>query len=437
MGYGQAELAAAVASEGLRPLLRPGTPPGLVRVLEACWRLRPEERPTMKQVFEELGAIEITAPSGPISMSKSGGVTLPDINLDANGADENGTVVNGSWVSQAEWERSDSPSCARVQERVTAGAYATAGARGDDKMEDRHVVLSSAGRPAGGGPVVLGVFDGHRGAEAADFVAQHLEAQVGAVWSSSLDPGHALRRAFLALDRSFVLEQQRLWEERVERMGISAAGPRVHWPGCTALAAAIVGDSLHVANAGDCRAVLCRGGRPLQVSRDHSTADDAERQRIVDASGKLSWRVDSWRVGEAGIQVTRSIGDYDLRSHGLTPDPEVTQFELTAEDEFLVIASDGLFDVLNNEEVIGLVHDTVKDPSMCGKRLATEALTRGSKDNITAVVAFLQPVSTLESIYSNGHQKYEVTKTLYGTRQEMLEKLSRSRAADEISDMCY
>jgi hypothetical protein len=48
----------------------------------------------------------------------------------------------------------------------------------------------------------------------------------------------------------------------------------------------------------------------------------------------------------------------------------------------------------------------VKEPSMCAKRLATEALTRGSGDNITVAVAFLQPVTTLEKIYDNGLQKY-------------------------------
>jgi serine/threonine protein phosphatase PrpC len=56
----------------------------------------------------------------------------------------------------------------------------------------------------------------------------------------------------------------------------------------------------------------------------------------------------------------------------------------------LILASDGLWEVLSQEEAVGLVADTVKDPDMCAKRLATEAMTRGSRDNITALVAFLQ-----------------------------------------------
>jgi hypothetical protein len=56
----------------------------------------------------------------------------------------------------------------------------------------------------------------------------------------------------------------------------------------------------------------------------------------------------------------------------------------------LILASDGLWEVVTQEEAVGLVADTVKDADMCAKRLATEAMTRGSRDNITVLVAFLQ-----------------------------------------------
>lgn len=105
------------------------------------------------------------------------------------------------------------------------------------------------------------------------------------------------------------------------------------------------------------------------------------------------------RVGAAAIQVTRSLGDFDARRDGLTPEPEVTATALGPADEFVVIACDGVWDVLSSAEAVALVQATVKEPSMCAKRVLAEAMTRGSRDNLTVVVAFLRPVSTLESIY--------------------------------------
>lgn len=92
---------------------------------------------------------------------------------------------------------------------------------------------------------------------------------------------------------------------REARLG-EGAGER-HWPGATAIAALIVGGELWVANAGDCRGVLCRGGKALALSRDHTADDDAERGRLTAAGGAASWCGDGWRVGEAGIQVSRSV----------------------------------------------------------------------------------------------------------------------------------
>lgn len=84
------------------------------------------------------------------------------------------------------------------------------------------------------------------------------------------------------------------------------AGPRA-WPGCTAIAALLQGDQLWVANAGDCRAVLCRGGVAVAVSRDHNADDEEERRRVVEAGAHVARRMGNWRVGQAGIQVTRQV----------------------------------------------------------------------------------------------------------------------------------
>jgi len=106
------------------------------------------------------------------------------------------------------------------------------------------------------------------------------------------------------------------------------------------------------------------------------------------AGGLVVHRVDTWRVGRAALQCTRSIGDADVKAEGVIAEPEVTECRLGPEDEFLVVASDGLWDVLEPADVSALIRDTVKHPGMAAQRLVTEALTRGSADNVSAAVVF-------------------------------------------------
>lgn len=168
------------------------------------------------------------------------------------------------------------------------------------------------------------------------------------------------------------------------------------------------------------------------------------------AGGKLTQQAGSWRIGAAGLQVTRSLGDFDVKGAlsgggvgvgggggcGVTAEPEVSVTALRDDDLFLVLATDGLWDVITSEEAVGLVRDTVKDPVMCSKRLVTEALARGSLDNVTAAVIFLRPVSTLERIFSDGRESHEVTRTHHGTRGAARANAPppRQPTADEMRD---
>lgn len=84
------------------------------------------------------------------------------------------------------------------------------------------------------------------------------------------------------------------------------------------------------------------------------------------------------------------------------PVQKINRFDMLLNSPFLisqVMASDGLWDVVSSQEVVSIIKDTVKEPGMCSKRLATEAAERGSSDNITVIVVFLRPVSTTERIY--------------------------------------
>lgn len=130
----------------------------------------------------------------------------------------------------------------------------------------------------------------------------------------------------------------------------------------------------------------------------------------------------------------RSLGDGDLKTCGVIANPEITHHQLSPSDEFVVLASDGLWDKVSNQEAVDLIHDTVKQPTMCAQRLAMEALARGGEDNVAVVVAFLRPVETTESIFANGVQKYTShAESYYSTRRAGV-RYAASGSRDEACD---
>ncbi|KAF6258184.1 phosphatase 2C-like domain-containing protein [Scenedesmus sp. NREL 46B-D3] len=361
---------------------------------------------------------------------------------------------------------------------VESGAFGALGPR--ESMEDRHVVVQGLGGDAR--VTLAAVFDGHRGHEAAAYAAAQLPRNLllASVLEGSSSSGEhaaaqsagseqpaaddcsgaavALKRAFLATDAAF-------WQEwQAEMHAHAAAGQYTErYPGCTALAAVLAGPQLLVANAGDGRAVLSRGGTAVPLSRQHTADLVDERERVVAAGGTVAFRGGSWRVGTAALQVTRALGDFDLKvprqqpsqqqqqrcspyscnplsassassssgSMPVTAEPEVVSVRLSGADQFLILGTDGLWDVVGDQEAVGLVHDTVKDPFLCAKRLVMEALSRGSSDNVSAVVLFLQPKHTLERVWvrGGGAAVPAATATFYGSR-----RLTTQQAAEQAGD---
>ncbi|XP_070047986.1 protein kinase and PP2C-like domain-containing protein isoform X1 [Nicotiana tomentosiformis] len=399
MNYTEQRLTAAVVSEGLRPVLadlRSGASASLLSLIERCWDKDPQNRPSFDDIVVELGSIL----ADEIGRSRTEMVSA-DSFISSNGSD--GANIqsyqeNISWFGQGKEFSKRVPTALAAsawldhsEDHVYSpvlswGSFASCGRR--ETMEDRHFLMPQVCDEKD--IHVFAIFDGHRGSAAAEFSAGALPGFLQNLGSVS-SPSDALFEAFIKTDVAFrtQLDSCRKRKGAVQK----------DWhPGCTAIAALIVRNKLIVANAGDCRTVLCRAGNPYALSRDHVASCHEERERIIRAGGLVKWQVDTWRVGDAALQVTRSIGDDDLKP-AVTAEPEITLTTLSAEDEYIVMASDGLWDVVSETDVVNIIRDTVKEPGMCSKRLATEAAERGSKDNITVIVVFLRPVSTAERIY--------------------------------------
>merc|ERR1712060_60873 len=103
---------------------------------------------------------------------------------------------------------------------------------------------------------------------------------------------------------------------------------------------------LTVAHVGDSRGVLCRGGLAVAVTEDHKPEIEKERRRIEGLGGFVS-HIGCWRA--MGIlAMSRAIGDLFLKPY-VSAEPEVRTVPLEEDDEFLVLASDGIFDVFDND----------------------------------------------------------------------------------------
>ncbi|KAE9603658.1 hypothetical protein Lal_00002206 [Lupinus albus] len=177
--------------------------------------------------------------------------------------------------------------------------------------------------------------------------------------------------------------------------------------GSTAVVAIICSSHIIVSNCGDSRAVLCRGKEPMALSVDHKPNRDDEYARIEAAGGKvIQWN--GHRVFGV-LAMSRSIGDRYLKPW-IIPEPEVTFLPRAKNDECLILASDGLWDVMTNEEACdiarrrillwhkknGLALPSVRgeeiDPAAqsAAEYLSNRALQKGSKDNITVIVVDLK-----------------------------------------------
>ncbi|CAM8997678.1 unnamed protein product [Rhodiola kirilowii] len=144
-----------------------------------------------------------------------------------------------------------------------------------------------------------------------------------------------------------------------------------------------------IANAGDCRAVLGKRGRAVELSRDHKPNAASERLRIEKLGGVV---YDGYLNGQ--LSVSRALGDWHMKglrgsSSPLSAEPEVEELLLTEEDEFLILGCDGLWDVMSSQCAVTIVRKELmihNDPERCSRELVREALKRNTCDNLTVIV---------------------------------------------------
>ena len=230
--------------------------------------------------------------------------------------------------------------------------------------------------------LVVGCFDGHYGHRASEWAASRLAKDILEA-ADVVGEGCSTERIERMLITSYA---------RVDKSWLEHASHKEMRDGSTAVVCLVHGGMLHIANAGDSRAVACYAGEAYVLSRDHTGKLDSERQRIEALGGEVSV---TGRV-RGKLMVTRAIGDrpYKLGLCELTAEPEVRSLTLSPALEFVVLASDGLWDVISSSECVELVRSWTADlsqpPQKTARDLTELALNRGSQDNVSVALLMLQ-----------------------------------------------
>jgi protein phosphatase 2C family protein 2/3 len=243
------------------------------------------------------------------------------------------------------------------------------------------------------------VYDGHGGGAVARFAGQNVHKRL--VKEDSYQRQNyeeAMKRSFLGTDEDLLADPAYTRDPS----------------GCTAISALVTGDNkIIVANAGDSRGVLSVNGVAKPLSFDHKPANETERKRIVAAGGFIEFG----RVN-GNLALARALGDFEFKkNYSLTPDkqiitsnPDITQHDISEDDEFFVLACDGIWDCLSSQHVVDFVRREVAQGKPMGEICETimehclAPDTHGAQgigcDNMTILIVAILNGKTEEEWYA-------------------------------------
>lgn len=272
-------------------------------------------------------------------------------------------------------------------------------------MEDAHAGVLDIGGAKG--VHYFAVFDGHGGAEVAEYCGKHLHDELvqHAEFKDGGDIGKAIGETFVQMDEKIVSPEAKNEMLSLDDSGSFSSSPREgdapatsatltppgadlsqvarsaaaaaaaeaaqqrrDWEphsGCTAVAAVVWGSQVFVGNAGDSRCVVCdSNGKAIPLSFDHKPEDAREQARIYAAGAVVEMGRVSSRHTSSALNLTRAIGDLDFKKNphkgpkeqAVTAWPDIKTLELdTSDHEFMILACDGIWDCLDNQQAVDFV----------------------------------------------------------------------------------
>ena len=168
----------------------------------------------------------------------------------------------------------------------------------------------------------------------------------------------------------------------------------------------LIGSRFLAANVGDSRVIIGTSGGVITLTEDHKPGLDTERSRIESLGGRVI-QLGVPRV-EGVLAISRALGDYCLKP-SVIAEPRISEGALGRENDYALLACDGVWDVLTAEETMAAVRRE-EDVQKAAEAVTRLALDRGSSDNITVIVLELRPMTatcenmkmTITGIYDFG-----------------------------------
>ena len=210
---------------------------------------------------------------------------------------------------------------------------------------------------------LFGIFDGHGGTDVVKYIKDRLPLIIKQSLSSSplSSMTTTLTNAFTQIDNEL-----RFYDSE--------------HTGSTATIITIQNNTLHCANVGDSHAYLLTKDKYTQLTTEHKCTDENEAKRITQQGGTIQ----KGRVN-GQLVLSRTLGDLHVKQHGVIAIPSVSVNTITNDVTFCVIASDGVWDVINGDSLLTLSKAYVHAGEFA-KKIVESAIERGSKDNVSCVV---------------------------------------------------
>ena len=241
-------------------------------------------------------------------------------------------------------------------------------------MEDRYVINPDFYK----GYSLFAVFDGHGGDAAAEFCKEKLEGLLHQHLMQTDNIPQALNDVFLELDDKLPVESG-------------------YMTGTTAVVILKHVNHLWVAHAGDSRAMINLGIEGIAITHDHKPHRADELQRIQEHGGFVSQAEGDVPRVIGNLAVSRSIGDRASRPF-VIPNPQISRVNMSSQNKFMVIGTDGLWDLFSCQDVNNIINTFYHNPTFSDKmvlELSTQALDtelhkKGMHDNTTVLIVHMR-----------------------------------------------